>query len=270
MDVVAGGDGFGMAHDRGIDPTTGKVMLAQADANHATLLGDDRYHRAAELPLVDGVFIPHGGKEPVQLDSAGHVFTGFPKTDDRSWGYIWAGGILPSGFGEGVVFPGRLRGGLDYSLPWHSVLGMHANKGIAFDLEAIRHANPGCTIIRFLAAAGNSFSSEDESKRCLDDAWVFLDGRPVFRREHITVNDGELKIAVRLNDADRFLTLVATDGGNEFWADRVIFGDPRLVLLQSLDAERGTGGGAVASKADRTYPQSNGKGGAADKHDSDR
>ena len=44
------------------------------------------------------------------------------------------------------------------------------------------------------------------------------------------VESGTLNIAVRLKDQDRFLTLVATDGGNGFDWDFVMFGDPRLEL----------------------------------------
>ena len=90
VDVVAGGDGFGMARDRGIDPTTGEIRDKQAEAGKATLQGDGRYHKVVERPFVDGVFIPRGGNEPVQLDSVGHTFTGFPKTDNCTTSPKWS------------------------------------------------------------------------------------------------------------------------------------------------------------------------------------
>lgn len=53
-----------------------------------------------------------------------------------------------------------------------------------------------------------------------------------FRREHINDRDGPLKITIELQEHDRFLSLVATDGGNGYFTDRVLFGDPRLVLAE--------------------------------------
>jgi hypothetical protein len=230
VDVVAGGDGLGKARDRGIDPTTGRTAAEQP--SNQDLTGDGRYHRVAELPLVDGVFVPRGGKGPVQLDSAGHVFGEFPTTAKGTWGCIWAGGVLPNpGW---PVMSARLQRGLDYSSPWHSVLGMHANKGITFDLDAIRQANTGYRVARFSAAAGRSVMIETNLGKC--DIWVFVDGQPRFRREQITTNDGELSILVPLDGRNRFLTLVATDGGDGLALDTVVFGDPVLTVERCSDA----------------------------------
>ena len=173
----------------------------------------------------------------VQLDSARHVFTGFPNQTDASWGVVWAGGVLPNDMAGAV--PCRLLHGLDYSSPWHSVLGIHANKGIAFDLEAIRQANPRCKIQQLSSTAGSPIpqSAPDNPgaipSKC--DIWVFVDGQPRFRREGVTYNDGELNIVVPLNDQDRFLTLVSTDGGDGIGNDAVIFGDPKLILVEHSD-----------------------------------
>jgi hypothetical protein len=236
VDVVAGGNGFGTASGRGIDPTTGKTSTAQLGENALMFLGDGRYHRVDELPFVDGVSVLCGGRGAVQLDSAGHTFNGFSSTDNRSSGCVWAGGVIPhfsvNGKNQGSV-RAVLRG-IDYSASWHSVLGMHANKGITFDLEAIRRANPEYRVLRFLATAGNPPQPEplvvEPSKWC--DVWVFVDGQPRFCRQRVTVQQ-ELKIAVELDDQSHFLTLAATDGGDGFCWDTVIFGDPRLVLVET-------------------------------------
>ena len=58
VDMVAGGDGFGKARDRGIDPTTGKTTAYSQTQEHRRRLGDGRYHRVEGLPFVDGVFVP--------------------------------------------------------------------------------------------------------------------------------------------------------------------------------------------------------------------
>jgi hypothetical protein len=45
-------------------------------------------------------------------------------------------------------------GGVDYSSPGHGMIALHTNKGITFDLDAIRRANPGYKLLRFRAVAG--------------------------------------------------------------------------------------------------------------------
>ena len=229
VDVVAGGDGFGKARDRGIDPSSGKTLTAPPENFH--LADSGRYHRVENLPLIDGVFIPCTGADPMQLDSAGHVFAFsdyIANPQNKSWGPIWAGGVIPQALG--TTLGTTLRRGYDYSSPWHSVLGMHSNKGITFDLERIRHANPGCRVVRFTTVAGNPLESNGTC-----DVWVFVDGKLRFRRQTVTIDDGELKINVALNDQNRFLTLVSTDGGDGGYGDAVIFGDPHLVLEKSVE-----------------------------------
>jgi hypothetical protein len=234
VDAVAGGNGFGRARDRGIDATTGKSTLAQVAADTSGLLvSDGGYHRVEGLPFIDGVFIPRS-KSAVQLDSAGHTFANFPSSDNNTWGYIWAGGVIPQHSVEGVnkgTIPASLEG-VDYSASWHSLLSLHANKGITFDLQAIRKANPHCKISRFVSTAGNAANplASDGTKWC--EVWVFVDGQSQFRRERITAQQ-EFTIAVELNEESRFLSLVATDGGDGFGWDHVIFVDPYLVLNEA-------------------------------------
>ena len=228
VDVVAGGDGSGKARGCGIDPTTGNVSATQSV--ETDLSSDGRYHNVKERPFIDGVFIPNSGKSPVQLDSASHFFSGFSNITGKSWGNIWAGGEFPNGrFGN---ISCRLLRGFDYSSPWHSMLGIHANKGITFDLETIRRANPQWDLTKFLSVAGNPIS-ESFPNKC--DIWVFVDGQTRFCRQGITFEDGELKIVVPLNNQARFLTFVATDGGDGSVMDAVIFGDPRLILAKRSD-----------------------------------
>ena len=132
------------------------------------LLGDGKYHRAEAMPFVDGVFIPDGRIGPVQLDSAGHTFTDFPRTDNSTSCYIWAGGAVPAGQ---PAVTGTLEGGgigrtelagIEFASAGHGLLAMHANKGITFDLEAIRRANPGWKLLRFCAVAGNTETVTEE------------------------------------------------------------------------------------------------------------
>ena len=123
-------------------------------------------------------------------------------------------------------------GGIDYGSPKHSLLFMHASQGITFDLEAIRKANSTGRITRFLAVGGNGWWSDNLNREKISaDLWVFVDGQPRFRRERISAADGPFRIAVPIDDQQRFLTLVTTDGGNGISYDWTMFGDPRLEVI---------------------------------------
>jgi hypothetical protein len=152
VDVVAGGDGFSSRRNRGIDPTTGRKV--DGPPNAARLVGDGRYYRVEGLPFVDGVFVPGNHPGPVQVDSAGHTFDRFGNVSNETWHYVWAGGTIPVNDRRRAI--SAVLGGVDYSSPGHGLLYMHANKGITFDLDAIRRANPGDKVVRFRTVVGNT------------------------------------------------------------------------------------------------------------------
>ncbi|MBU4273362.1 MAG: NPCBM/NEW2 domain-containing protein, partial [Planctomycetes bacterium] len=232
VDVVAGGDGFSGRRDRGIDPTNGQAgAMTQKDmGSEAWFRGDGQYHRVEALPFVDGVFVPDGRSGPVRVDSAGNMFAGFPDTFNATWKHIWAGGMIP-------VDPpsSAFLGGIDYASPPHCLLFMHANNGITFDLEAIRRANPSCKLLRFRAVAGNSSEAmhSPNGERVSADLWVLVDGQVRFERREIAGYSGEFRVLISIGDDDRFLTLASTDGGtSHVYGDWIVFGDPRLDLMQ--------------------------------------
>ena len=115
VDIVAGGNGFGKARDRGIHPNTGEIVdrLPPADVEWQMGVSDGRYHRVKGLPFVDGVFVPDDRRGPVQLDSAGHTFDGFHTSDNRIFDYIWGGGKLPAPGAATIT----ILGGVDYGHP---------------------------------------------------------------------------------------------------------------------------------------------------------
>ena len=233
VDVVAGGDGFSGRRNRGIDPTNGRIVEAlrggSDPAARFTLPSDGQYHRAEEIPFVDGVFIPDGGKDKVQVDSAGHVFDLFRGTTSATWQYVWAGGAMPAG----QKCPTTV-GDVDYASPGHGLLFLHASNAITFDLEAIRRANSGFKLLRFRAAAANREPGEHGG---LADIWVLVDGQSRFRRQ-VNNYSGVSAIMVPIGEKDRFLTLAATDGRNGIAQDWIIFGDPRLELLPVVTNEQ--------------------------------
>ena len=239
VDVVAGGNGFSSRRGMGIDPTSGQVSDKdrqwQAPPNEY-LIGDGKYHRVDKRPFVDGVFIPDGSNGPVQVDSAGHTFASFPNTKNETAGFLWAGGTIPNS--SPFAATRTDLGGIDYATTGHGLLMLHANKGITFDLQAIRRANPDWRPTRFRATAGIT------SDASVADFWVLVDGHIRFRRWQTNSTYGAIPISIALSENERFLTLAATDGGNGISADWTIFGDPQLELTK-----KGTSG-----KSKKQYP----------------
>jgi hypothetical protein len=219
-DVVAGGDGFSGRRNRGIDPRNGR-LLAVRPPEHP-LLGDGAYHRVPELPYVDGVFIPHASDAPVQLDSAGHRFSEFSVSHNTTDGPVYAGR-------EGA--DSAELDGIDYAGSGHAVVALHANKGITFDLDAVRRANRGWKLVRFQSVAGNAEQHSEKGGNVHADLWVFVDGQVRFKRREFNRFSGPAPVVIPIADTNRFLTLVATDGGDGIGLDWTIFGDPRLELM---------------------------------------
>jgi hypothetical protein len=236
VDVVAGGDGYSGKRNCGIDPHNGRFITNPYNPEFAWMMGDYRYHRTQGLPFVDGAFIPDGSRGPVQTDSAGHTCDCFLQTVNGTAGPVWAGGLIPT------ANPDPVRtdlDGVDYSKPGHGLLSMISNKGLTFDLDAIRRANPGYTVLRFRGVVGNP-----EGTRGLADLWVIVDGRPRFRRRQINLTGGGFAISEPIAPKDRFLTLAATDGGDGISWDCILFGDPRLELVESAVSKPATEGKA--------------------------
>ncbi len=215
-DVVGGGNGSGNGtFDAGINPGTGE-LIAAGTANPGTVTGPG-YHTVA-LDYVDGVWIPGvnaGGQ--MQIDSTGTT-VGYPNRDARSWGYLRNG---PTG-GVSTVL-----GGVDYATEGHSLIGAHANKGVTFDLDAIRAANPGMEVGQFTTTYGKVTGAGGNI-----DFNVYLDGRLMYGIGGNLTAGTPIQVGISAND--RFLTLVASDGGDTYSYDQVIFGDPQLELGRNL------------------------------------
>jgi hypothetical protein len=151
-DVVAGGNGFSERRNRGIDATTGKTVSSPPHTQ--ILTSDNLYHPVKNSPFIDGVFIP-GNSPAVQTDSSGHRFDAFGTVSGQTIHYIWSGGGPLSVDLRGQPLP-TVLGGVDYSGTGHSLIHLHANKGITFNLNAIRKANSGYEPTRFTAIVGNA------------------------------------------------------------------------------------------------------------------
>ena len=62
------------------------------------------------------------------------------------------------------------------------------------------------------------------------DVYVLVDGQLRFQNRGFTNDAGPFPVQVPLADADRFLTLVTTDGGDQIGYDWVLWVDPTFAL----------------------------------------
>ncbi|TWU03522.1 DUF1553 domain-containing protein [Neorhodopirellula pilleata] len=229
-DIVGGGNGFGTGTLRNaIDPRNGKVQTR--DFGNLANVVTNRFSPSA-FEFVDGVFIPDGdnGKAEIPIASSGVTITGLPTTSGNAWDMIRNGPVASQHSPE--------LDGVDFTKEGHSLLGLHANAGITFDLAAMRKValgssrlennedGDGSPSLRFTARLGY-FGAEGNNNA---DAWVFVDGRKVAEFRKLSRADGLKKIDIELPVSARFLTLVSTDGGNGYSMDQIGFGDPRVKL----------------------------------------
>jgi len=215
-DIVGGGNGWGTGHaGAGVDPRSGKVQVSKLG-----LLDDvvaDHFSRGPS-EFVDGVVIPNGspdGSAAVPVSSTGLVVKDVPATSAKAWDAIRNGPVNAQASTK--------LGDVDYAAGGHSLLGLHANAAITFDLAAIRKAS-GAGTLRFRAIVG--YGGRDSAGRA--DFHVFVDGELRDRHMGLSNRDAGVPVDVALPVTARFLTLMSTDGGNGIGHDQIFFGDPKL------------------------------------------
>lgn len=218
-DVAGGGDGRGKGKPGlGFDPNTGKnapykqgfIEAVQANVLHTVLEREGR----DLFPLIDGVVIPDGVR-PVPITSTGITVSDVPPTSGKAWDAIRNGPVNSQA--------GTKLNGVDYAGEGHSLIGIHANAAMTFDLQAARK-RLGDGALRFRALVG--YGGGQAGTRA--DFHVFVDGRLAARRMKFGKNDGGTAVDITLAKDARFLTLMATDGGDGISHDQVFFADPKL------------------------------------------
>ena len=238
LDIVAGGYGTGHRRERGIDPTTGMQDVVFPVAVRSS---GGQYHPVSWNTFIAGVFVPDGRHGAVLVDSAGHAFDGFPRTSGNGYGSIWARAATVEAermeeakgpwvytMGPGEQFTPK-RGGL---------LCLCPNAGVVFSLEAMRRTYREAAPSRFRAVAGMIDNrARVPAADGLADVWIFVDGHLKFKREQLRPQNGAICVDIELSPADRFLTLVSTDGGNGYENDYVVFGDPVLEMTPTEENE---------------------------------
>ena len=215
-DIVGGGNGLGSGKRRsGIDVRNGNVQ--EREFGQLGNIEVNTFKPSRPYEFIDGVVVPDGGEKAearIPITSTGITVSGIPDTSGEAWDMIRNGPVASQ--------HSTALGDVDYFSSGHSMIGLHANAGITFDLQAIRSASK-LGAMKFTAVVGYGGKEGAHSA----DFNVYLDGKhqaggPLSRK------DGEVKIAIEIRDSARFLTLVSTDGGNGISHDQVIFGDPHL------------------------------------------
>ena len=214
-DIVGGGNGTGNGtKGHGLDPRSAKVQT-----RHFGALGNVVTNKFNPSPFdfVDGVFIADGkgGSAKIPVSSTGLTVTGLPKTSGKAWDMIRNGPVASQ--------HSTKLDGIDFKDANQSLLGIHANAGITFSLDAFRKAL-GQADLRFTAqvgyfGAGGNFRAS---------AWVVVDGKIEESFKKITRADGLQTIDLAISADSQFLTLISTDGENGYSMDQVGFGNPMI------------------------------------------
>ena len=216
-DIVAGGNGAGNAPGGlGLDPRTG--LFAKGKIGMLNDVEPNRFVRGLSR-FVDGCFIPDGGKPDggakaqiaTTITSTG-IQIQLPDTSGACWDYFQKGPCLSQDFTE--------LDNVDYQLGEHTLLSIHANKGITFDLDEIRKST-GFETLRFSSVMGYGGKHQGSSA----DVCVFVDGNLVFERQHVGRQSGGIPIDLKMKPGQRFLTLIVTDDQNGIGHDQIFFGD---------------------------------------------
>ena len=241
-DVVGGGNGFdGKGRIQGgIDPLTGRFM---AYSQNLFREGDRKYHTVDNNPFIDGVFVPDGKFAPVTISSSGHIFADCPDTTNWLYSDIANGGKLSTG-GTNEYLP-IVMAGMEYGTKMHPAIIMHSNVGITFDLKELQKQVSDSEISRFQGKCcvsqliPTSNASQPDPRISV---YVLVDGKVIFEKTNLSIQDGESSIDIPLNQADRFLTLIVTDDedtGNWNGAinDYGFIADPVLIFNQEFSKQ---------------------------------
>jgi hypothetical protein len=240
-DIVGGGDGRGSG-----SPGSGiEVLKGEAGMAGLNFLKTERPNvllppvpvAGTTLPtfmpaFIKGVFVPQGIKPdgkppkpdavPAELRLAevklaeDVVITDLPPSSGQSWDRIRNGKVSHQ--------PQAKAFGVDFTTDGHSVLGLHSNSGITFDLAEIRRAH-SLGALRLTATVGFGSAEVDPSTKA--DFALYLDAERKLFRAGLR-KDQAVSAVVEIPESVRFLTLVTTDGGDGIGMDQLFLGDTRL------------------------------------------
>jgi mono/diheme cytochrome c family protein len=214
-DMVGGG-----VKGRGIDLRTGNLTTGKLGYHRDIQTNRlQRIEWPAEVKdaerSVSWVFVPDG-KNPVPVAAKQEV-KGLPATSGHTWDAIRNGPLNAQ--------RSTKIGGVDYDEKEHSILGLHANSGITFDLAKIRQSS-GLGMMHFTAALG--FGADASAAASRADFTVYVDAERKFQKLKMR-KDEFTHLDIAIPATAKILTLIATDGGDGIGSDLLFLGDARLV-----------------------------------------
>jgi hypothetical protein len=152
-DLIGGGDGRGSATDEGIDPALG---LLASGPSRGTVRGDGAFHALPGHPFLDGTFVPRGGGSTI-ISTTG-LSARFALAGGATYDLIRRGGFMIRPPDSGYKVMSRspsIIGGIDHAGLGHSLVGIHTNAGVTFDLRAIAQEH-GRVPVRFSTVVANT------------------------------------------------------------------------------------------------------------------
>jgi hypothetical protein len=199
--------------DSGIDLRYGTVTKDKQ--GYHSDIQTNRLQKVQNVPGVKWVFVPDG-KGVVTLDYQVEV-KGIPATSGHFWDTI---ANRPLNAQRNTKL-----GDTDYSTKGHTMLAMHANSGITFDLATLR-GQSGLAAMRLSGLVGFGASKEVAASHA--DFTVFVDAELKFQKLKLR-KDETAALDLALPASAKTLTLVATDGGDGIASDLLFIGDLKLV-----------------------------------------
>ncbi|MBK8037414.1 MAG: DUF1553 domain-containing protein [Verrucomicrobiaceae bacterium] len=175
----------------------------------------NRLQKVENVPGVKWVFIPDG-KGSVTVDFKVEV-KGIPATSGHFWDTI---ANRPLSAQRTTTLSGT-----DFATKGHSMLAMHANSGITFDLTKLREQS-GHKAMRLTGLVG--FGASKEAAASKADFTVFVDAELKFQKLKLR-KDETAALDLEVPAKSKTLTLIATDGGDGISNDLLFIGDPKLV-----------------------------------------
>ena len=174
----------------------------------------NRLQKVPSIPSVLGVFVPSGPKLPIAFKQE---VTGIPVTSGHFWDTIANHPISAQ--------RSTKLGNTNFATKGHSMLAMHANSGITFELAKLREQS-GLKAMRLTGIVG--FGASKESAASKADFTVFVDTELKFQKLKLR-KDETAALDLEVPAKAKTLTLIATDGGDGIGSDLLFIGDPKLV-----------------------------------------